>query len=219
MQTVADLKAGIRARGYATDTAAEQLIMLNAAERDILGDHRWDFMLGTATFPLVIGTAAYTLGTPVHHIEAASLVDASGGRLLFARASADEYDASLQWDTSPGQGYRWVMLRPNVVTVFPTPTITGTVSLRTIVLPTAMSSDSDVPSIPVQYRDVLVAAVCELLAMRERQPDAVSMFAAERERRLWAMKQQHGLRKAPKQVVDSGTYDHSRFDRSFQRRG
>lgn len=219
MQTVADLKAGIRARGYATDTAGEQLIMLNAAERTVLGDHRWDFMLGTATFPLVIGTAAYTLATPVHHIESASLVGAGGAALLFTRASADEYDESLQWDTAAAQGYRWVMLRPNVVTVFPTPTITGTVSLRTIVLPTAMSADGDSPSIPVQYRDVLVAAVCELLAMRERQPDAVAMFAAERERLLMNMKQQHGLRKAPSQVVNSGTYDYDRFQRSFLRRG
>lgn len=213
MQTVADLKAAIRAHGYATDTAGEQIIMLNSAQRDIAGDHRWRFLLSELEVPLVAGQGSYLLAPtpPVHHIEAVSLVDSAGSAYIIEHAGVDALDELAQGRDFLGEGYAWTELGPGILRVFPLPTIGGTLTVRYAREVAELAADTDVPDIPRPYRDVLVAAVCEKLAVRERQPDAKAMFADERERRLGDMKAQYGLRQHSSYVRDSRRASYDRF--------
>ncbi len=219
MLTVADLKAAIRARGYATDTAGEQLIMLNSMQRDVLGDHRYRFMLVELSVAAVAATPNYTLAPtpPVHHIEAVSFTDSGGQALPIVRGNLDELDAFGVDGYTPDGRYRWAELQPGKLRIFPAPAVAGTLLVRYSKEAATLSADGDTPTIPAPYLDVLVAGVCELLAMRERQPDAVGMFGAEKERRLRSMQSQYGLKKSSPRLIDSGANDYARFNRSYYR--
>lgn len=212
------LKAGIRARGFETDTAGQQLIFLNQVQRDVLGEHRWRFMLVTANVAAVIGQAPYLLPTsqPLRVIESIRFVPTGGNQygemdwldteelleLAAYNASSPAYAGAppVYWTDSPAASF----------TVYPAPTVAGNFVVRYLRTATELTADASVPEIPFDYQDILVAGTCELLANRERQWDAAKAFGAERERRTAAMKGQLGLRQrqTSERVRNSGTYSY-----------
>ncbi len=207
MDTVADIKAGIRALGYETDTDAQQLILINKVVREILGDHRWRFMLVSTTVNIVIGQAAYTLPSSpaLHHIESIRVTNPSAAapspemewvyqEELLAYAAANE---SFTAYASP---WLWTDPTPTTFQVFPAPSYPGTFTVRYLKQATALTADGDTPDIPKPYRDIIVDGVCERLAKRERQFDTATAFKADYDAGLARMKGQYGLRQRQNSV-------------------
>ncbi len=201
MDNVGDIKTAIRAHGFETDTDAQQLIFINKAVREILGDHRWRFMLTTATVPIVLQQAAYALPSSpaLHRIESIRVASPSAAsphpemewvdsEELLAYAAANNGVSS--W-SSPR-----IWTDPTVTTfqVFPAPSYPGDFTVRYLKQATALVLDADVPDIPKAYRDIIVDSVCAKLAKRERQPDTVADFKADYDAGLARMKGQYGLR-------------------------
>lgn len=201
MVTVGDIKASVRAHGFETDTDAQQLIFINKAVREILGDHRWHFMLSSASVAIVLGQAAYSLPSSpaLHHIESVRVAaPADNGNSpemtwvvpeeLLAMAAAN---ASLVgWETP----WLWTSPTPSTFQVFPAPVYPGAFTVRYLKQATELTTDAGVPDIPTPYMDLIVDSVCAKLAKRERQYDAANDFKTDYENGLSRMRAQYGLR-------------------------
>ncbi len=213
MLTVGDIKAAIRAHGFETDLAAQQLIFINETQRDVIGDHRWRFMLTSATVAAVAGTASYTLPTSpaLHHVESIRL--AITGTFLPELEWRDTEDflaeeaanASFVPYTTP---YWWTDAVPGSFRVYPAPSSAGTFTVRYFKQLTDLTADGDTPQVPTPYLDVIVAGACAKLAGRERRFDAADRWQKRYEERLAAMRSQYGLRQRQNsdRVLSSGRY-------------
>ncbi len=203
MQTVGDIKASIRAHGYESDTDSQQLILINKGQREVIGDHRWRFMLQSSTVALVIGQTTYALPTSpaLHHIESIRVTTASAidPYLEMEWVDSEEFLAYVAANSYAGA---WTGFMPTIWTdpdttnfqIFPAAQYAGTFTVRYTRKAADLTSDSSVPDIPSEDLDILVDYVCARLAKRERQYDAASDFQADFDRALARMKGQHGLR-------------------------
>lgn len=201
MVNVGDIKAAIRAHGFETDTDAQQLILINKAQREVIGDHRWRFMLESQTVTIVLAQTTYSLPTSpaLHHVE--SIRYTTG-------ATAIDYPL-LEWlDTEGFLDYAaaigsagclygpalWTDLNTTQFQVYPAPQYPGTFTVRYMRKAADLTGDASVPDIPSQDLDILVDWVCSRLAKRERQLEAAASFQADFDVALARMKGQHGLR-------------------------
>ncbi len=201
MDTVADVKAGIRALGYETDTDAQQLILINKALREILGDHRWRFMLATGTVAIVLGQDTYNLPTSpaLHRIESIRVANPSAAAITPEMEWVDSEDLLRIAASNYGLG-AWsapaIWTDPTDATfqVWPAPAYPGNFTVRYVKQATVMTGDASVPDIPKAYRDLIVDYVCGRLARRERQFDTATAFDSDFAAGLARMKGQYGLR-------------------------
>ncbi len=201
MDNVGEIKASIRAHGYETDTDAQQLIFINKAVREILGDHRWRFMLSTATVPIVLAQATYTLPTSpaLHRIESIRVANPSAAATSPEMQWVDSeellaYAAANVNFSSWASPQLWTDPTTTTFQVFPAPSYPGDFTVRYLKQATQLGIDADVPDIPKAYRDLIVDAVCAKLAKRERQYDAATDFKVDYDAGLARMKGQYGLR-------------------------
>lgn len=210
-----DIKTAVYARGFETDQAARIVIAANSIQKQVIGAHRWRFMLVTATVPAVAGTVEYTLpgsGT-LMHIESIRLA-----------TPTTQYQPKLQWLDSEtmlelANEYAQVQTQawprfwtddlPPSFQVFPAPQQAGTFTVRYLKEVTELSGDSDVPDIPHPYLDILVAGVAELLSSRLGKTDMAQIYRAEKDQRIADMMSQNGQRQRQngRKVVSSGRYD------------
>lgn len=181
--TVDDMRAGIRARGYEMDTDAQQLILLNQAQRRWFGQHRWDVARTFVSQAVAAGVGDYDFPVDSTHIDSVMVTPAAGqpteelewvppGELLRARAS--------QSVNSTGALRAWSRIGPSTLALYPTPSRAATLTVRYFRAPPLLVNGSDVPLIPETYSDILVVSVCETMAQRERQYEAARMFRDER---------------------------------------
>jgi hypothetical protein len=198
MNTLADVKAAVRARGYETDMDANMTILATSVQRDILGAHRWRFARASTTIAAVAGTATYSVPALTQHIESVRLAYPSQTYIELIAAEPDDlleaaaYAAANGFNPWPGTG-AWSETLPGTIQLFPAPLQAGTITVRTLTYPADFASDSDVPLIPLPYRDTIVAGVCEILATREKQLDVAALCRAEKDRRVSAMQAQYGM--------------------------
>lgn len=182
--TVLDIKAGVRARGYETDTATEQLALINQVQRRWFGAHRWDAALVTATVAAVAGTASYALPTGVVHISSVRLAPAGGGNVVVPLRW--EYPEQLRADLeSVGPNTRgtpefWAKTGPAAISLYPVPAQGGTLTVVYYQTCPILTADADVPLMPEAYIDIIICGVAEILAKRERQWEAAASFRDER---------------------------------------
>ncbi len=195
-----DIKDAVYARGFEDDQEARIVIFANNVQRDVLGEHRWDFMVESATVAAVVGTASYALPAGVHHVESIRLLQPGQPYIELEHAAADdllEWEAYAASSTAPyvdPADWRWSSTLPDTFRILPAPTLAGTFTVRYIGLPDAMVDDADEPTIPAPYHDIIVVGVCELLSKRTRQWDAADRFRAELVERKGAMAGQLGMK-------------------------
>lgn len=213
LATLGNIKTHVRARGYETDQDTRIVTFANAVQRSVVGDHRWRFLLGSGTVTAVAGTAVYTLpaASTRMHVESIRLADATG---LFPPLKWSDTEDLLDLAamnpayTANDSPYLWTDVSPGSFQVYPAPYAAGTFTVRYLRAVADLVNDADVPDIPAPYLDIIVAGVCELLALRERQQDTAAVWRAEKEQRLAAMKGQYGLRQRQTSptVADSGCH-------------
>lgn len=214
MVNVNDIMDAIRANGFETDQDTRALIMLNAAQRDIVGEHRYRFMLEDQAVPAVAGTATYTptYSPAMQHLESIRLADSPELEWL-----PTEELLELAASNTPNTGYHspcyWTDVDSAAFQVYPAPSRPDTFTVRYLRPPAELTSGTSVPDIPKPYWDCLVSAVCEELAVREADLARADRFAAKREARVKAMQRQLGLRQRQSsyRVVESGAHNYRRY--------
>lgn len=212
--TLSDIQTAVKARGFGDDQDTRIVQMANDVCREIVGDHHYRFMLATATVAAVAGTHTYNLPTApaLMHVDSVRLADGSGTYPELEHIGDEELldlqnlDPASVNQTGPAV---WSSLATTTFTVYPTPAVAGTFTVRYFKAVVDMVAAGDTPNIPAAYLDAVVEGVCELLALRERQFNTAEAFRARMERRVRAMKRQYGIRQRQSgtQVRESGRYD------------
>ncbi len=218
MVDVDDILDAIRANGFETDQDTRALIMLNAAQRDIVGEHRYRFMLEDQTVPAVAGTATYspTYSPAMQHLESIRLAVTGQTDSPELEWLPTEELLELAASNTLNTGFQapcyWTDVDSDTFQVYPAPSRPGMFTVRYLRPPAELTSGTSVPDIPNPYWDCLVSAVCEELAVRENDLARADRFAAKREARVKAMQRQLGLRQRQSsyRVVESGAHTYRR---------
>ena len=152
-----------RRTGIATDTSA-QTEWVNFVLNEIALEDRWPWLEKSGTVTLVAGTQSYALPTDLrtvmavyddqsHDYDPGSIRDLA----LFNRSD----DVPSQF----GFGYFFGTEGSNIF-VAPTPTTSGTLTVRYIANETALSGDSDSPLLPASYHQAVVELASFLVQTR-----------------------------------------------------
>lgn len=153
----------------------------------------------TTTVAAVAGTATYNqpASPVVHHLESIRLAvtGQNGYELTWVPDEellqiASENSATVT-NSTPAI---WSDVTIGTFQVFPAPAVAGTFTIRYLKNPTDLAADADVPDIPSEYLDVIVAGVSADIAKRERRFDASAAFEADFEALLDQMRSQYEIR-------------------------
>lgn len=217
MVNLGDIKAAVRANGSETDNDARVVIFANRRQRAIINRHRWRFMRVTTTVAAVAGTSTYNQPTSpvVHHLESIRLAT-TGQNSYELRWVPDEELLQIASENS-ASAYNsvpaiWSDVTVSTFQVFPAPAVAGTFTIRYLKNPTDLAADGDVPDIPSEYLDVLVAGISADIAKRERRFDAAAAFEADFEALLDQMRSQYEIRQVQSarhvRIADERRYDY-----------
>lgn len=211
---VGEIRAAIRARGFESDTAAEQLIFLNTVQRRLAGSTRGRWTEAATTVAVTAGTGDFALpSAPAGgHVKSVHLAYGTSG----APVLLDWLDAEALRDYRDQDSYVvratprfWTLSAPTTISLYPAADQAGTLTVVYNRVPPALTGDSDTPILPELYHDLLVVGSCRLVAQRERQRDAVADFNAEFEELHGDMRRQLGIeqQQSVQTVQSSGWYD------------
>lgn len=159
--------------GYGTDTAAQQTDMINAAYREVHSKMRWPFLEAINSDLVTVATTPnYALPVGMgnwRNLDAVRLSQPSlncAPQLEFMPPQ-DLFDRQLQNAPLTGTPQYWTMYA-NELWFYPTPDANYSVTIYYIIEPPDLSSDSDVPLIPLAYQDCLVYGAVWGMGFRER---------------------------------------------------
>jgi len=206
------LLAELQARGYASDTQPEQILLLNAVQRRVCGLRRWPFLETQATINTVVGTSGYSVSalTDFNHPDA---VRATRGTEIYEPEylSPQEFRTRQHTYTDQGSPYYWTY-HDDQIKIWPTPDAVYVLTVDYTQRAVDMTADDDQPSIPCAYRDILVWGAIMELTFRERDDDGYQMAAQHYQSRLNEMTNEYGVRQRQNvgEVPRSGYYDRLR---------
>lgn len=102
---------------------------------------------GAVTVSVVAGTASYALAATVDYIHTAKMTT---GSIPLTRTSRDELDACMGgWSTVTGTPTAF-FVENRTLTLYPNPSANGTLTLVVDVIPSALTSDSQSPTLETQ---------------------------------------------------------------------
>lgn len=203
---VSDLQAAIQSYGYGPDTAAQQLVFINASYREVHSKNRWPFLEAYDTsLSTTVGQGIYSLatlgvanGTPWRNLDAVRLeIAGQAGTGLDTdymppqemRSLEVSYDDQTQ--TAPPR--YWTVIDQNLH-LWPIPDAVYQIDIDYIIEPPDLVNPTDVPILPLPYHDVLVFGALTQLAMRERDLWSIGNYRQEFEQRLQRFEEEYFLR-------------------------
>jgi len=143
-----------RLTGTSADTTA-QTEWINFALNELSLEDRWPWLEKTTTVSLVNGTASYALPTDVRTVTVvfdanANVYDEASIRdLVTFQQVGDDIPAQF------GEGYFYSTDGLNIY-VSPTPSASGTLTVKYVANETALAGDSDTPLLPAVYHEAVV---------------------------------------------------------------
>lgn len=212
MITVADIRADIRARGFEADTDVQQLAFINSAQRRAAGEYRAEWTKASTTAAVVAGTGDVTLPAAP-----------AGGRVISIRLQLAAGPAGIAWmdpetllenraqdNGALGTSTHWALTAPTTISLWPTPSAAGTLTIRYHRVPPTLTVDADTPIIPLGFRDILSVGACMLMARRERQRQDTADFEEEFLARCTDLRRSEAApqQQTPYTVGESGFYPH-----------
>lgn len=134
---------------------------VNDTQNDVFNEYRLDMMKTSQAYTVTIGDPDITsgLGLPATYVEAISLRVTTAGQqeeLEFI----DENDLESlypDYDNSTSGQPLYAYFSDNTIKLYPAPDAAYTLSLRYYKKPTELSADGDVPTIPSEFEELLVA--------------------------------------------------------------
>lgn len=209
------LLAELQARGYASDTRPEQILMLNAVQRRVCGLRRWPFLEQQATINTVVGTSGYNVSalTNYAHIDAVRIARGTTEFYEPEYMAPQEFRSRQHTYIERGEPSYWTY-HDDQIKLWPTPEQIYIVTVDFTQRAVDMAADTDQPSVPCAYRDVLVWGAIMELTFRERDGDGYSIAAQHYAARLAEMINEYGVRQRQNagEVTKSGYWDsHNRY--------
>jgi hypothetical protein len=175
--TLANVKTSLQARGYGTDTTAQQTEFAKTILRRIYGERRWRF-LHKINSTVVIATSASTASL-------AAITDRQGGKLEGVRLVPTTGDTleleDLPWeelraldaaDTTNAAPLYYARQDNDTIQFWPRADKGYTVAVDYISLPTLPNADGDTIVFPDEHQDVIVDGIAVLIASRQRDWNA-----------------------------------------------
>lgn len=150
--------------GYSTTTI---IGFINDTQNDVFNEYSLPFMETTQNYTLAAGTSDLTngAGLPTDYVQAIDIfLTSTGFEKLLQYKTFNELDATFPdvTDTTihapgvPDYFYNY----GQTLRLFPVPASAYTATLRYVKRPTALTSTSDVPSIPSEFEELLVEGAC-----------------------------------------------------------
>lgn len=163
------LLAAVQAKGYTTDTAAQQTIFLNEVYHEVCGMNRWPFLEAQdKSVSTVAGTDNYTLPFNWRNLDAVRLeVTAIQQFTQMKYLSPQEFRDYQHVDRDVSAPFYWTFINQKLQ-LWPVPDQAYTVTVDYIQNPADLAAGADVPVLPVLYHDLLVWGAIQSICFRER---------------------------------------------------
>jgi hypothetical protein len=209
--TLADIQAGIQARGYATDTAATQTILINTTGRAITLLRRWRWREAAANLTTVLGNPSVSLAplTNMQDIDAIRLSVSAQDNSDLTYWESGKLRERLQIDQTNARPRHWTRYAGGVL-VYPRPDAVYSLPADYLIGWTDLVAPTDVPVLPQEYRDLLVYGPLMDLAERERDIWQKYIWQDAYNSLLQTMQAADGRepRQTSLRVVESGFFHH-----------
>lgn len=222
---LSDLQTAIQSYGYGPDTAAQQIVFINAAYREVHSKNRWPFLEAyDTTLSTTAGEGVYSLstlgvaaGTPWRNLDAVRLEIAneagSGIDLNYMQPQEmRSQETNYNFQTSPPR--YWTVIDQNLH-LWPIPDAVYQIDIDYIIEPPDLANPTDIPLLPVPYHDVIVFGALKQIAMRERDLWSIGNYGNEFEQRLQRFEEEYFLRQrqTSSQVVQN-PHKYGRFEQT-----
>lgn len=216
------LQAAVQAYGYGTDTAAQQLVFINAAYREIHSKQRWPFLeafdTSLSTTPGVNTVSIATLGgaTPYRNIDAVRIFTdgtANSGQDMDYIQPQEMRTHETEYSDWSGKPTNWSII-DQTIHVWPFPDGVYTLGIDYIIEPPDLAISTDIPILPLPYHDVIVFGALKQIAMRERDLWSIGNYGAEYQRRLQEFEEEYFLRQ--RQTSSTVAHNPSKYGRFAQ---
>lgn len=165
----------VRDSGY---DSSEITQYLNDTQNDIYNEYRLPFMEATQTYVTVANVPDITngVGLPINYSQAIDLLNTSSNTVIPYKDIRDvdtlAQDPNFINTSNTAPGVYWTLFAL-VPLLAPTPTISYNVSLRFYKQPTLLVADSDIPSLPSTFQELLVlGAAYRVLQVKDNYDQA-----------------------------------------------
>lgn len=208
---LAALQAAVQAKGYGTDTAAQQLLFLNEVYREVHGMMRWPFLEAQdSSLVTVTGTNSYTLPMANWRNLDAVRIQISAFQQFnnLSYLGMQDFRDLEHVDRDVTTPFYWTFYA-NQLHFFPVPDGTYTVVIDYIIEPPDLAAAGDVPVLPLPYHDILVWGAVESLCFRERDWLGRDFAQQKKEALLKRMSEEYLMRQrqTSSHVKKSGYWD------------
>lgn len=179
--TLGDITTKVQQRVRDTNYSSTEIAnYINDAQNDVFNEYRLPFMEATQDYTLTVGVADITnaLGLPTNFVTPIDLILTTNGyegELIFRDVREmdslyPDYENSTVWPSAtPTDAYKYAQ----TIKVFPEPNLAYTVTLRYYKRPTLLASDSDIPSLPSEFEEMLVVgAAYRVLQVKDNYDQA-----------------------------------------------
>lgn len=193
--TLAEILTSIRAKGFETDTDAQQRVAVNSVYRRINGMRRWPYLERRSTALLTTANQPNVslINFPaLMWIDAVRLKQGTEDFTLTYRAPQELREDQAYWPDA-GVPDHWTQAAGELV-LWPTPSAAYTVVLDYTTTPADLTLDADVPVFDSTYHDLLVWGAVVELGFRQRDANLMSMAKTEFNERLTEMVRSYGIR-------------------------
>jgi hypothetical protein len=191
---LSSLLSDLQQRGYASDTAAAQIILLNSSYRRVCAYRRWPWLESqTASIATVNGTSAYNLSTIADFLFLDAVRSEQGTNYYELEYKDPQTFRTLQHNYRDRSTPEYWTREGEQIKIWPTPDGIYTLTIDYIKRPTDLANDTDVPLIPVNYRDILIWGAIMELTFRERDTYTYQLAEQQYQGRLNEMMAEYGL--------------------------
>lgn len=158
-------------------SSAEIKDYLNDTQNDVFNEYRLPLMKTSQNYTVTAGVADITNGTglPATYVEAISLRDYTAGQakdIEFIDLD-DLINLYPDYDTQASGQPQYAYFADNTINLYPAPAGAYTLTLRYNKKPTELTADADVPEIPSEFEELLVAgAAYRVLQVKQAYDEA-----------------------------------------------
>lgn len=209
--TAAQILEQVQSLGYATDTKAAQLTMLNQVQRRISNARRWTFLLTTSTKVATVNNPGVVFDTTLgetKRIDAVRLEDSGSNGFELTPIELQTIRQYIVEDEATGKPEYWAR-RGQEILLYPIPDAAYTIVIDSVINPAVIASEATNVSIPDSHVDILTWGIIQQITFRERDWDGHN-FARQMYSELFTeMIGQYGMlqRQSSTHVISSGQWD------------
>lgn len=191
------LQASLQAKGYGTDTSAQQIIAINDTYRRVIGMHRWPFLETTVNTLVTVANASTVNLTSVTDLRTDGIdrvfltIGTDSFPLEYLRPSEFRRKQALYSDA--GEPEAWTFSQ-GALRLWPTPDRVYTVTLDYLKDAPDLAAGSDSPLFDETYHDLLVWGAVADLAFRERDYSGAAWADQQYRMRLAELERAYNVR-------------------------